>query len=557
MSWPRRRAADHHLGQRRHVAQPEVQPLPRQRMDAVRRVAGQRQPRHGAALRQREPERIAVARPDELDLAEEVAEPRPQRGKIPRRVERRRSPRPAPAVSVQTIDERSPGSGRIASGPAGMKNWCAIAAVRPRVRHRRRPARSGRSPSRAAGCPARARHLAVAAVAADQQRRRRASCRRRASPPPRPGTTAWPTTGLDGRCAISAAPPPSPRAARRAGSGPRGCAPSGLRRSPGRRSAGRAATAPSPGAAVADLDRLDRLRLGGEPAPEPERRRAAAASRAPAHRRGRRTPARPARRAARASSTMLVSPPCASASASTGPFSPPPTIRTSQSLRHCRGSIAPRLARLSSRRRPARLRRPNAGGAHVRQLALDDGERPRPRDRGRRDRPARADRGLPRRDRQPPARAPASTPAPRPSAPAPRPPPPPTAPRPGCAAAPLDGVPISWKDLFDTAGVATEAGSALLRGPGARARRRGARHRHPRRARLPRQDPPDRARLLRPRRQPGHRHPAQHQRPRARPRRLLLRRRRLGRLRPRRRRRSARTPAARCGCRRPGTTSSG
>ena len=29
---------------------------------------------------------------------------------------------------------------------------------------------------------------------------------------------------------------------------------------------------------------------------------------------------------------------------------------------------------------------------------------------------------------------------------------------------PLDGVPISWKDLFDTAGIATEAGSALLEG---------------------------------------------------------------------------------------------
>ena len=28
----------------------------------------------------------------------------------------------------------------------------------------------------------------------------------------------------------------------------------------------------------------------------------------------------------------------------------------------------------------------------------------------------------------------------------------------------LDGVPISWKDLFDTAGVATEAGSKLLEG---------------------------------------------------------------------------------------------
>ncbi|MFN4056582.1 MAG: amidase [Roseinatronobacter sp.] len=29
---------------------------------------------------------------------------------------------------------------------------------------------------------------------------------------------------------------------------------------------------------------------------------------------------------------------------------------------------------------------------------------------------------------------------------------------------PLDGVPLSWKDLFDTAGIGTEAGSALLRG---------------------------------------------------------------------------------------------
>ncbi|WP_147126743.1 amidase [Shimia ponticola] len=34
----------------------------------------------------------------------------------------------------------------------------------------------------------------------------------------------------------------------------------------------------------------------------------------------------------------------------------------------------------------------------------------------------------------------------------------------GMRVGPLDGVPISWKDLFDTAGVATEAGSALLEG---------------------------------------------------------------------------------------------
>lgn len=36
--------------------------------------------------------------------------------------------------------------------------------------------------------------------------------------------------------------------------------------------------------------------------------------------------------------------------------------------------------------------------------------------------------------------------------------------RTGQRLSPLDGVPISWKDLFDTAGVATEAGSKLLKG---------------------------------------------------------------------------------------------
>ena len=34
----------------------------------------------------------------------------------------------------------------------------------------------------------------------------------------------------------------------------------------------------------------------------------------------------------------------------------------------------------------------------------------------------------------------------------------------GLRRSPLDGVPISWKDLYDTAGVATESGSALLKG---------------------------------------------------------------------------------------------
>ncbi|MCY3879123.1 MAG: amidase family protein [Rhodobacteraceae bacterium] len=34
----------------------------------------------------------------------------------------------------------------------------------------------------------------------------------------------------------------------------------------------------------------------------------------------------------------------------------------------------------------------------------------------------------------------------------------------GMRLSPLDGVPLSWKDLFDSAGIATEAGSALLKG---------------------------------------------------------------------------------------------
>jgi len=34
----------------------------------------------------------------------------------------------------------------------------------------------------------------------------------------------------------------------------------------------------------------------------------------------------------------------------------------------------------------------------------------------------------------------------------------------GLRRGPLDGVPISWKDLFDTAGTATEAGTKLMEG---------------------------------------------------------------------------------------------
>ena len=210
-------------------------------------------------------------------------------------------------------------------------------------------------------------------------------------------------------------------------------------------------------------------------------------------------------------------------------------------------------ARLSTARRPlgcGERRRDE----HVGQLALDDGGRARPRHGGGRDRPARAaevylaaidDASRRRRiyARTTPERARAEA-APPPAA------------RAGLRRGPLDGAPVSWKDLFDTAGVATEAGSALLSGRVPGARRGGARDRHragrvclgkthmtelafsglginPMTATPPNINDPELA--------PGGSSSGPPPRsPSA-----------------SRRRRSARTPAARCACRRPGTTSSG
>ena len=51
--------------------------------------------------------------------------------------------------------------------------------------------------------------------------------------------------------------------------------------------------------------------------------------------------------------------------------------------------------------------------------------------------------------------------------------------RAGLRRGPLDGVPVGWKDLFDTAGVATEGGLGAAARPRPRARRRGARRAPP------------------------------------------------------------------------------
>jgi aspartyl-tRNA(Asn)/glutamyl-tRNA(Gln) amidotransferase subunit A len=78
---------------------------------------------------------------------------------------------------------------------------------------------------------------------------------------------------------------------------------------------------------------------------------------------------------------------------------------------------------------------------------------------------------------------------------------------------PLDGVPIVIKDLLDTAGDVTGAGSPALFGGPRRRRRPGGRAARRRRRRVPRQEHDDRARLLRPRPQPPHGHAGQRGRP--------------------------------------------
>ena len=65
---------DDRLRQRRGVAEAEIEPLPGDRMDAVRGVAEKREARAHEIARQRQAERIGAARALELDRAEPMAE---------------------------------------------------------------------------------------------------------------------------------------------------------------------------------------------------------------------------------------------------------------------------------------------------------------------------------------------------------------------------------------------------------------------------------------------------------------------------------------------------
>ena len=62
------------LGQRRHVAHADIEPLPRERMHGVRGIADQREPIGHEAARDLHVERKGLARTGEGDLAETEAE---------------------------------------------------------------------------------------------------------------------------------------------------------------------------------------------------------------------------------------------------------------------------------------------------------------------------------------------------------------------------------------------------------------------------------------------------------------------------------------------------
>jgi hypothetical protein len=114
-----------HLGQGRDVAQAEVQALSGDGMNAMGRVAHEREARGDEGIRDAERERVAVARAGKLDLAEEIAECGAERLEIGGVVHRRDlggargafGPDDGGSVAGQGQDRERSG---------GMKNWCAM-----------------------------------------------------------------------------------------------------------------------------------------------------------------------------------------------------------------------------------------------------------------------------------------------------------------------------------------------------------------------------------------------------------------------------------------------
>ena len=116
---------DDHFGQRRHVLEPHIEPLPRDRMDHVRGVADQRDAFGDESARDRKAERKGAARANRRDLAEMQSRSgaRARHGSRHRGAQRY-APPPAslgPHDRGTAASRASLFSGRIANGPAGRK----------------------------------------------------------------------------------------------------------------------------------------------------------------------------------------------------------------------------------------------------------------------------------------------------------------------------------------------------------------------------------------------------------------------------------------------------
>ena len=71
-----------HMRQRRHIAQPRIEPLPRNRMHPVRRIANKHKSLFYKGIRNGQLERIGKALAVQFDLPEEVPKARAQHFKI-------------------------------------------------------------------------------------------------------------------------------------------------------------------------------------------------------------------------------------------------------------------------------------------------------------------------------------------------------------------------------------------------------------------------------------------------------------------------------------------
>ena len=133
---PEAAAIDDQLGQRRDVADADIEALAGDRMDHMRRLADQREPPRDVALGLHQRQMIGPARPDRLDRAEKPAEAGAQFGGELGFGQRQQARREVGVLGPH--DRRTParaawpgGSsviGRIANGPAGRKCSTAMPA---------------------------------------------------------------------------------------------------------------------------------------------------------------------------------------------------------------------------------------------------------------------------------------------------------------------------------------------------------------------------------------------------------------------------------------------